>query len=250
MNDLSKLNVESTIKATGSVAGLLPQIASFAVGLSGLAYITGWREASAYYNTLGAPWALSLLSTAQIMQTSIWLVSLIAIFSLISIFALTQGAASQKGLRRWSIIFMFAAALSIIGSSFLSNATANLAAGAASILWAISAGLTIGELVACLASDNLKWGEYHIHLLYFVVFFGLLYASNNMGESRANVAANVASSSLPHVLLMGAASDTQWRLVAPLNEQMLLVTLADNKKDRRFKVVNATDLNEIVSTSR
>jgi hypothetical protein len=145
---------------------------------------------------------------------------------------------------------MFAAALSVMSSSFFSNATANLAAGGASIFWAISAGLTIGELVACLASDNLKWSEYHIHLLYFIVFFGLLYASNNMGESRAKMAADVTSSSLPHVLLMDAASDTQWRLVAPLNGQMLLVTLAKNKKDRRFKVVNTTDANEIVSTSK
>lgn len=239
---------KSTIRATGSVLNLLPQVAGFAVGFSGLAYISGWREASAYYQELGAPWAMALLTASQIMQTSIWLISLISIIVLLSVLSLVQGAASQKGLRLWSIIFLVLAGAAYVLPLALDGrvdaSSLSLFAGLTSIFWAVSAGLTIGELIACLALQNLEWGEYQVFLLYFVILYGLLQAPTNMGNARAQLAEDLNSSSLPKVLFTTNQTG-DWRLVGPCGDKLLLVSLAAQRHQRWFKLTDTVSISEI-----
>ena len=120
--------------------GLLPQIAAFSVGFTGLAYITGWRETSAYYRELGAPWATAFLSPAQVMQTSIWLIALISTFSFVSVLTLVEKNIGQKGLRRWSIFFLVLAAsvfaLSLALEGRASASATNLLLVATSLFYA------------------------------------------------------------------------------------------------------------------
>lgn len=240
---------KSTIRATNSVLNLLPQMAGFVVGFSGLAYVSGWREVSAYYQELGAPWALPLLTPSQIMQTSIWLISLISLVSFLSVLSLVQGNAGQKGFRRWSIIFLALAAvtymLPVVLDGRVSNSAIGLLAGATSVFWAISAGLTIGELIACLALEKLEWGEYHVFLLYFIVLYGLLQAPSNMGSTRASLAGDFGASSLPRTTFDSPGVDGEWRLVGPCGDKLLLVSLAAERKDRRFKLVAADSVGVI-----
>ena len=239
---------ESTLRATGSVLGLLPQIAAFTVGFTGLAYITGWRETSAYYRELGAPWATSLLSPAQVMQTSIWLIALISTFSFISVLALVEKNIGQKGLRRWSIFFLVLAAVVFASSWALEGrvtaSATNSLLGATSLFYAIAAGTTIGELIACLALQNFKWGEYEVFLLYFVVLYGLSQAPAIMGESRARLAASPPSNSLPSVILAGT-SPGSWRLVGACGDKLLLISLAADRQGRIFRLVGPENVAEI-----
>lgn len=239
---------EDTLRATGSVLGLLPQIAGFAVGFTGLAYITGWRETSAYYRELGAPWVTSLLTPAQVMQTSIWLIVLISVFAFISVLALLEKNANQKGLRRWSIIFLglaaLAYALSLTLEGRVSASATNLLLGTTSLFWAISAGTMIGELIACLALQDFKWGGYEVFLLYFVVLYGFSRAPAVMGESRARLAGEPASTSLPRVTLAGA-TPSSWRLVGACGDKLLLISLAPDRQGRMFKLVGAESIGEI-----
>lgn len=251
--DVEKLTSENAIRATNSVLGLLPQIASFVVGFSALAYICGWREVSAYYQELGAPWVLSLLSPSQIMQTSIWLISLIALICFLTTLQLIQGYAGQKGLRRWSIIFLaialFLYAVPLVLEGHITSSTASTLVIATSVSWAISAGLTIGELIACLAQNNLRWGEYHMHLLYFIVLYGLFQAPSNMGTSRAQLASDPMFSKLPAVSFKLPGNTGEWRLVGPIGDRLLLLSIARKKEDRRFKLTTTDDINEIYTRS-
>ena len=238
---------KSTIRATSSVLNLLPQIAGLVVGFSCLAYVAGWREASSYYQELGAPWALLILSPSQIMQTSIWLISMISLISFLSVLSLVQGNAGQEGLRRWSYIFLLLAAVTYILpmalESRVSNSVIRFFAGATSVFWAISAGLTIGELIACLALDSLKWGEYHVFLLYFIVFYGFFQAPSNMGTTLAKLAGD-SDSPLPKVSFSSTGQTGKWRLVGPCGDKLLLVSLGE-RKDRRFKLVAPEAIEEI-----
>lgn len=240
---------ENTIHATSALLGFFPQITGFVVGFSGLAYIAGWRELSAYYEVLGASWVLPILPASQIMQTSIWLITLITIITFFSILSLAEGNASQKGLRKWAIIWLIIGGVLYVGpiilEGYISLATANFIAAATSIVWAISAGLTIGELIACLALDKLKWGEYEILLIYFIVFYGFMQAPSNMGKTRAELDSHVISSQLPKVSFVSTASFSEWRLVGPSGDKLLLVLLSKKPEDRRFKLVSPEVIGEI-----
>lgn len=239
---------QDTLRATGSLLGFLPQIAGFAVGFTGLAYLTGWRETSAYYRELGAPWAISLLTPAQVMQASIWLIVLISTFFFISVLALVEKNVSQKGLRRWSIFLLGLAAIAY-GCSFalegrVSTATTNLLLVATALCWAIAAGATLGELIACLALQEFKWGGYEVFLLYFFVLYGLSQAPTIMGESRAKLAGDTASNTLPKVTLAGPTSGS-WKLVGACGDKLLLVSLTPDRQGRLFKLVGSESINEI-----
>lgn len=239
----------NSIRASRSVLNLLPQFAGLVVGFSGLAYVAGWHEASSYYQELGADWALPLLSPAQIMQASIWLISILALVGFISTLFLIQGNASQKGLRRWAITFLFLAAMAYVFSfaleGRLSRSSITIFAGATSIFWAISTGLTIGELIACLALSKLEWGRYHVFLLYFIVLYGLLQAPTIMGRAHAKLVGDQRSSSLPKVSLTAPGQVGDWRLVGFCGDKLLLVLLAEERKDRRFKLVSPEGIGEI-----
>lgn len=239
---------QDTLRATGSVLGLFPQIAGFAVGFTGLAYITGWRETSAYYRELGAPWATSLLSPSQVMQASIWLIALISTVAFISVLLLVERNVGQKGLRRWSVLFLVLAvvvyAFSFALEGHISASTTNLLLSATALCWAISAGTTVGELIACLALQEFKWGGYEVFLLYFVVIYGLSQAPTIMGESRGRLAGDPASTSLPSVTLAGSAPGS-WRLVGACGDKLLLISLTPDRKGRLFKLVGAERVDQI-----
>lgn len=242
---------QNTLRATGSVLGLLPQIAAFAVGFTGLAYITGWRETSAYYRELGAPWATSLLTPAQVMQTSIWLIVLISTFAFVSVLALVEKSVGQKGLRRWSLFFLGLAIVTYVFSLALeghvSASTTNRMLGATAFFWAIAAGTTVGELIACLALQEFKWGGYEVFLLYFVVLYGLSQAPTLMGDSRAKLAGEPGLNSLPTVTLTGSTTGL-WRLVGACGDKLLLVSLSPDRQGRLFKLVGAESIGEISAT--
>lgn len=248
-NEERKLSAQSTIEATGSIVGLMPKIAGFVVGFSGLAFFVGWLEASAFYREFGAEWVLPLLSPTQIIRTSTSLISLIVLSTLLSIYGLTQGISSEKGIRRWGFIFGGLAILTL-GASIavegrLSLSAVNVFAWGAGALMAIFAGLTIGELVARLATDKLLWGKHHIWLLQYVVVFGLMQAPMIMGRAQSNLKSDPRSSRLPTVTFSSPGVQGEWRLVGAVGDGLLLVSLASKKESHRFKLASASDISEI-----
>ncbi|AUQ25575.1 hypothetical protein [Dickeya zeae] len=241
-------DTESTLRATSSVLGLLSQIAGFTVGFTGLAYIIGWRETSAYYFQLGAPWATSLLTPAQVMQTSISLITIISTFAFISVVSLITKDVSTKGLRRWSIfsltLALVAYGLSLVLEKHVSAFATNTLVGVSGLLWAVAAGTTVGELIACLALRELQWGGYEVYLLNFIVLYGFSQAPSLMGESKARLVGDTVSTSLPSISLAGTVSGS-WRLVGPCGDKFLLISLASERQGRSFKLVNSEDIEEI-----
>jgi hypothetical protein len=61
------------------------QMASGALVLSILGYISGWTEARSYFETLGALWAASMLSPLRLLQLSTDLISATAFTAIVSI---------------------------------------------------------------------------------------------------------------------------------------------------------------------
>ncbi len=240
-------NTDNTLRATGVVLGLLSQLAGLIVGFTALAYIIGWKEASAYYSELGAPWVTSLLTPTQVMQTSIPLISTIAVVTLISVAELASQNIGVRWLRRWAIIFIILATITYLLSLAIDNRSGVTALiFLSSMLWAFSTGATIGELIGCLALKEIKWGGYEVYLLYFVLFFCFSQAPDLMGKSRASLIERADSTSLPKVNLAGTTD--AWGLIGPCGDKLLLISLGQDRHDRLFKLVASENIVGIRTT--
>jgi hypothetical protein len=240
-----KPNSQSIAKATATVLGLLPQVAGLVLGLSALAYIVGWREMSAFYGGLGAPWAASLLTTVQVTTSSIWIVSGIGLFFLVAIYLLSQRAASASSLRRWSIILMVAALAMYLTFLLTPVGVARYFAAGMSICWSWSTGLALGELVGSLAENNLKWHSYHVHVLYFVLTFGLIYVSDILGSAQAKTLLDSQGARFPDVVMHSETQGIPWKLIAPVGDKMLLISFDKVSHKHTFKLVVANNIDTI-----
>lgn len=234
------MSSDKSSQAASSIAGILPQVAGAAAGLTVLGIFAGWKEASAYYSELGASWFLGTITPTMLLERSANTMLTLALFAIISISQHMQGKASAKGLRAASIFAVVASsALFIFGllpESLISLTTAHLCTVLGSIALSISAGLTIGEISARLADDELIWNGYHIWLVYFVVWFGLMQAPSQVGASQAKLDRDARTSALPTAQITGSPSK-QLRLVTLVGSQALLVDLADQPSQNKFRVV-------------
>jgi hypothetical protein len=91
------------------MARLFPQVVAALVSLSALGYYIGWREASAYYGALGAPWAVSMLPSFTLLELSSDIALFIGISAYVGFNNLATGHVSAKGLGRWASISLIVA---------------------------------------------------------------------------------------------------------------------------------------------
>ena len=79
---------------------LFPQVVAALVSLSALGYYIGWREASAYYAALGAPWAVSMLPSVALLQLSADIALFIGLSAFFGFNNLATGHVTAKRLSR------------------------------------------------------------------------------------------------------------------------------------------------------
>ncbi|MGB4781516.1 hypothetical protein [Candidatus Methylomirabilis sp.] len=251
MSEVPKISNEA-LKAATSVASLLPQVAAAAAGASVLGLFAGWRDATAYFSSLGASWFMTALTPSMLIQRAAGLMGLLVLFAFLSIYNLTHGAATAKGLRKYSILLVVAATVLFIvptlAERWVGKQVVYYCSVAGAFASAISAGLTIGEVVARLVDDELAWGGYHVWLLYLAVSFGLMQAPDRMGYARAQVDGDQKTSSLPKVEVVSGAPEKAWRLVMIAGNQFLLVSLGETPHSHTFRVVDANAISEIRSS--
>lgn len=140
--------------------------------------------------------------------------------------------------------------IAIVGDQFISKKSIYLCTVLGGVTLAASAGTTIGEVVARLADDGLKWNGYHAWLLYFSVFFALIQAPDRIGRAQAQYHIDPVQSTLPIVHLAVPTPGKIWRLVAFSGSQFLLVSLSEKESARTFRVVDANAISEIRSSRK
>jgi hypothetical protein len=251
-NTNENYGMAATLRATLSVAGLLPKLAAMVAGVGILALFVGWRQTSAYFSELGASWIIPMVSSTELVKSSLSFFAFVTTISLISILMLLQGAATRRGLTWWSVIvYVVGAAFfstNLLPGSWVSPRTANACASVAGLLIATSAALTIGELIAHLAEKSAGWDKHSIYLGHFALVVGFLWAPQMVGEAHAKLDGDFALSALPMVALKDDASGRSWRLLRSLDGSFLVVSLAAKKKDFVFRVVGADEITEIRSS--
>lgn len=247
------VTTNDAVKTADSITGLLPKLGGLVAGLSALALFFGWKEASTYYSELGAPWVTGMLSTSKLIQFSAEQISAIGIFALFSIYLITQQAATEKSLRKWSLIILFPAALIFI-IKFLPSSWFNFSPTAgylmltgAAFLMSIAAGITIGELIAGLSDKKMVWGPYHFFLLQWVIGYGVLFSAGINARATAEINGDIKNSKLPIVSLAVPIAGKEWRLVTNIDSSFLVVSLAESKGDRVFRILSANEISGITS---
>jgi len=242
----------SPLPAAVTVAGLLPKLGGAVAGLSALALLVGWREAQAYFSALGTPWFTESVSAAGLITRSAGLMTTIAFSVVLSVYNLSQGTATVKGLRRWSIILLFLAAPLFFAGSLPGNLFSKNGLYVCYILGAyatsISGGLTIGEVIARLSESDLQWDGYHVWLLYLAVSYGIFQAPDRIGYAQAQVDTDIGLSRLPKVVLTPVNVGESWRLVCIQGDKALLALLTTDGRDNVFRIVGVGDVQRISST--
>lgn len=240
------------LRATAAVARPLLAVASGIIGIGALAYLIGWRETSSYYSAFGAPWVTSLLSPTRLAQSSAWVIWITLIFAFTSIYSIAAANATHHGMR-WSAIATLAVGL-VIGAidklqiEAISTQARALLLGLAALLFAISAGLTIAEVVARFKEDGFRWHSYYLWLFYFVVLLTFQWAPSRMGEARARLNMLSETTSLAPVDLKAPGNNTEWRLLEVLDGSAILVALGSSPHLNQFRVVALTELQNVRST--
>ena len=243
---------KKTFLATRSIANLLPPLAAAAAGASVLGLLGGWREANAYFSGIGASWFVASLTPTLLLERMINLMLVLILSTFFSIHYVSRGEASDRGLRRFSIFFMFVSLalflFSLLAENWVSKKSLFSCATASALAIAAASGTTIGELVSRLAAKNLKWGSYDALLMYFVVSFVLIQAPDRIGMARANYHLDSESNGLPTVELSSPTAGRSWKLVSLTGNQLLIVSLGDKSSKRVFRLVDANAVAEIRST--
>lgn len=252
-NTNEKNGMAATLRATVSVFNLLPQLAAMVAGVGILALFVGWRQTSAYFSELGASWIIPMVSSTELVKSSLSFFAFVTTIALVSIVMLLQGAATRRGLTWWSVIvYVVGAAFfatNLLPGDWVTPRTVNACASVAGLLIATSAALTIGELIAHLAEKSAEWDRHSIYLGYFALVVGFLWAPQMVGEAHAKLDGDFALSALPIVALKDDTSGRSWRLLKSLDGSFLVVSLAAKKKDFVFRVVGADEVAEIRSSS-
>jgi hypothetical protein len=252
VTDNNSSRAAKTLSATSTVADLLPQLAGVIAGVSALGLFAGWREISAYYSELGAPWISGMLSPSRVVERSAGLMGTIGLFTLLSVYWLSAETISERGLRRASIAALVVAGLffsaSVAPVGWFQNSTIYVFAILAAQVTAISAGLTVGELIAGLAERDLKWSGYHIWLLYCIVLFGLLQAPDRLGTAKAQFDSTPTSNAMPIVSTTVVTPGRVWRLVTTIESSFLVVALGAKREEHVFRVLAASEITEIKSS--
>lgn len=234
----------NSTKSVTTIVRLLPQVVAALVSLSALGYFIGWGEASVYYATLGAPWAISMLPPFALLQLSASIILMMVMFGFVAFMI----GIPVKALGWITAVILFAAlALLFVPPGRLSTDKVYVAAEIGGYLYAAAAGLAIVELVGLLKLANWSFQKRHFHLVYIAILFGLFVAPQQLGRARAEYHLDPSSTALPAVDLPGSPTDLKWRLVHIIDGRALLISPAKERQNSAFRVIEAKDLPSIAT---
>jgi hypothetical protein len=223
-------------------------MASGALVLSILGYISGWTEARSYFETLGALWAASMLSPLRLLQLSTDLISATAFTAIVSIRWAATDAKNAMRVANASLYGLFVGfalgAIPSLPGNWLPAGTGYRVTHAASVILAADIGLMVGPFARSLSSSGLKWSGLHVGLLVTFFVIGLLIAPAEHGYARA--LRDEKLEQLPRVQL-GTDDGRDWRLLEVIDHSALLMSRGASHDRAAFRVIAITDVKVIAA---
>lgn len=239
----------STPLATANdvVSGIPRAVAAIAL-ISSFSYLIGWWLASRYFDALGAPWAVSMMTPILLLQLSVPICVAIGSSGYVAFYLLANGIATTLVLSSLSIVLAFIGNMLLLAGFqsviLLSSYQIYLISLVGGLCFAIAAGITIVELVGRISETGRKL---NLYLVYWIVLYGLLSAPMRIGMARATYHTDPVSNPLPLVTM---TDGLKWRLVYAVEGKALLMFPAKEKQDSVFRVVELKDLASIATVSQ
>lgn len=237
---------KATVAAAKQIFDALVRVGTAAVVFTGLAYYFGSRSLEAEYWAIGAGWYPKTLP----FDRKVWS-GLFAVLPLVGQLAvLLPNVARHDGLtaqqlRRLALwTWAVAAALALVAGYL---PTWHLAALAAAVLFILSAGFTVFEIIVRLRDDEQDWTSYTIYLVYAGVFVALVQAPQQWGSAFGRIAAATGFSSSPSVELVGAPGK-RWRLVDAAADSALIAMGPSESGFREYRIVKFDSIERVHST--
>ncbi len=242
------------MRALVAVVQPLLGVATALVGLGALAYLIGWRETQSYYSSLGAPWIASLLSPQRLMQASAWVFWITLTFAFTSVYSLSYDGVTHRGMRWWAIVTLVLGlsfwALDFLPLGYFAETSKAVFLGIGALCFAVSAGLTLAEVVARFKEDGFRWHSYYMWLLFFAGVLAFSWAPTRMGESRARLVIHSGGSALPKVELASDESKRAWHLLEVTDNSAILFSFGPKPSQSSFRVAAFADLKSVTSSLR
>lgn len=243
---------EQMTSSIGAWLELLPRAIAAILSLSALGYFVGWREANSYYTTLGAAWGAASVSPLALLQLSASTIVTVAAAAFFSQILVLDHKVSLRKLSWFCAACLGIAGILLAASQGLFGyappSGAHILASVGSQFFAISAGVTISELIGHIRQSSLPISSGHLWLIYWFVLTGLFWAPDRLGEARALRDAAPLSSPLPVVEPDASLQQSDWRLVQLVGDKAILMMLTDEAQNRRFRMVDVKDVKVFGST--
>lgn len=240
--------------AVKTLASAIPKGTSAFVGITAIAYFCGWREASAYYSTLGAPWMISNLPSFAFLSLSGPMMITIAVAAFLSMEQVAFLGGTGKGVGRVALGFVLLGILTpqaavIFAERFTDQGIWTVHKISAYLTY-FSAGLFVGQAVAEMRNSGLKWSRSVINPIYFLVYYGLFQAPTTLGNAHAHYDLLPSSAELSVVPMRDDTGSPSWRLVNVIGANALLLKPSIVKDGHILRIIETKDIPAIWAPGR
>lgn len=237
MNNQASEEQQSKIKAISHLDTLV-KLSGLAVFATAAFVYFGYQVTRSYFQSIGAPWALDLLTTNALILSALPLTGSF-LFAIIAGLIWAKRCPKRSWIIGFTVICLAIAAVAILVVIFFEKARVVTVAGQT---FFFAYALAISGASAEVAHDlnNGKgFSSSVISTVYYFSFFVIFLAPINYGQILARIDCDWTSSPLAVIPLQDAPNE-QWRLVRVLADKALLVRLTPQEVDREFRIV-ATD---------
>ena len=240
--------------AVKTLASAIPQSTGFFMGVIAIAYFCGWREASAYYTTIGAPWIISNMPSFAFLSLSGPMMLTIAIAAFLSMEQVAFLGGTGKGVGRLGLTFASLGILiPLVALLFVERFTEQgiwILHRVSAVLTYFAAGLFVGQAAAEMKNSGLKWSRNVINPIYFLVYYGLFQAPMNLGTAHANYDLLPNSTELSAVSMGDEKESARWRLVNVIGGNALILKPSTEKNGHVLRFIETKEISTIWAPGR
>ena len=233
-------------EAVKSLASIIPNAATFLVGISAVAYFCGWREASSYYTALGAPWMVANLPSFAFLSLSGPMMVVIAFAAFLSMEQVAFLGGTGKGIGRVaSVLLLLGIFTPHFATIFVDRFTEQgiwILQRISAFLTYFAAGLFVGQAGAEMRDSGLKWSRAVVNPIFFLVNYGLLQAPTLLGNAHAHYDLLPASTELSVVQMKDEKGIVNWRLVNVTGGSALLLKPSSVKNGHVLRLIEAKEI--------
>lgn len=222
--------------------------------LGGVSIYVGWTYCTSYFNTVDASWIINYIGVITMIKMSAQVTVPILMLALMFYSFIAKSNNKKIALYKIDKYMMYAIVLcSLLFSimKFIFGKDIFLIFQYSLIFFvAAFSSSAILRIMIDVGSKDYSWGKVGELALDSTLIFSFLVGPSFQASIKASSDMDHLKSNLPIVYSELLPADRSWRLLTTLDNAYVLVSLAENSKDRLFKVLNVKEPLTITASRR